>query len=210
MHVSAPREAVDLTFVVVDDVGELVAGDEADGVEDGPPPGARGDVGDPVDVADGGGGVVVLGGAGREHDLGDPPALVDQGREDDLRGGDGVEKHERALPAVERDGQDEPPVAGPDASAPRQYRREVEAPPRREGRRRGAHPGVGQHEERRRRRRQRRPPRRARPARAGVALEVQPVADAAQQVRRQVRPAPERRHGAAPASAASAMGGAGG
>ena len=90
MHVPAHGEAVDLTFVSVDDVGELVpdlAG-KADGIHDGPPLGTGGDVRDPVDVADHGGGEVILGGARGEDDLGNPVAaglvlvLVDQRRED--------------------------------------------------------------------------------------------------------------------------------
>nr|CAB3484829.1 unnamed protein product [Digitaria exilis] len=44
VDVAALGEAVDLTFVCVDDVGELVAAGEADGVEDGPPPGPGGDM----------------------------------------------------------------------------------------------------------------------------------------------------------------------
>nr|CAB3487357.1 unnamed protein product [Digitaria exilis] len=108
VDVAALGEAVDLTFVCVDDVGELVPAGEADGVEDGPPPCPGGDIGDPVDVADGGGGEVVFGGCRGEDDLGDPAALVDQGREDDLYGGDGVEEDEDGLAREERDGEREP------------------------------------------------------------------------------------------------------
>ena len=52
-----------------------------------------------------------------------------------------------------------------------------------------------EHEERRGRRRERVLPGGADPTRAGVVLDVEAVADAANEVRRQVRPAPERRHG---------------
>ena len=196
MDVPALGEAVDLTFVGVDDVGELVPAGEADGFHDGPPPGTGGDVRDPVDVADCRGGEVVLGGARGEDDLGNPAALVDQRREDDLHGGDGVEEHEDVLAAEEDDGEREPAVAGADAAASRDDGGELEGPPRGEGGGVGAPAGVvGDHEERGRRRRERAAPRRAGAPRAGIPLEVEAVSDAAEEIRRQVSPAPERRHG---------------
>lgn len=196
MDVPVASEAVDPTFFVVDDVGELISGGEADGVEDGPPPGPGGDVCEPVDVADGGGGEVVPGGVGREDELGDPPALVDQRREEDLGGGDGVEEAEHALAAVEADGEGEPAVAGADAAPAREDGLELEGAVRRERGGGGAAPGVVEDdEERRGGRRERASPRRAGAPGAGVALEVEAVADAAEEVRRQIRPAPERRHG---------------
>ena len=196
MDVPIAGEAEDPTFFMVDDVGELISAGEADGIEDGPPPGPCGDVGEPVDVADGGGGEIVRGGVGREDELGDPPALVDQRRKDDLGGGDGVEEAEHALAAVEADGEGEPPVAGANAPSPREDGLELEGAVRGERGRGRAAPGVVEDdEERRGRGRERAPPRRAGAPRAGVALEVEAVPDAAEEVRRQIRPAPEGRHG---------------
>jgi len=157
MHVPALGEAVDLTFVSVDEVGELVpdlAG-EADGVHDGPPLGTGGDVRDPVDVADCRRGEVVVGGAWGEDDLGNRVAaalvlvLVDQRREDDLHGGDGVEEHEDGLVHGGDDGECEPAVAGSDAAASRDDGGELEGPPRGEGGGVGAPAvAVGDNEER--------------------------------------------------------------
>jgi len=181
---------------MIDDVGELISAGEADGIEDGPPPGSGGDVGQPVDVADGGSGEVVPGRVGRKDELGDPPALVDQRWQEDLGGGDGVEEAEHALAAVEADGEGEPSVAGADASPPREDGLELEGAVRRERGGRGAAPRVVEDdEERRGRRRERASPRRAGAPGAGVALEIEAVPDAAEQVWRQIRPAPERRHG---------------
>ena len=208
MDISIAGEAVDPTFFMVDDIGELISAGEANGIEDGPPPGPRGDVGEPVDVADGGGGEVVPGGVGREDELGDPAALVDQRRQKDLRGGDGVEEAEHALAAVEADGEGEPAVAGADASAPREDVLELEGAVGGERRGGGAAPGVVEDdEERRGGRRERASPGRAGAPRAGVALEVEAVADAAEEVRRQIRPAPERRHGGGGGRAVSGNGG---
>jgi hypothetical protein len=78
MHVPAPCEAVDLTFVGVDDVGELVPARDADEIHDGPSPSTNSDVGDPVDVVDGHHSEILLGGVRGEDELGHPPALIDQ------------------------------------------------------------------------------------------------------------------------------------
>ena len=196
MHVPALGEAVDLTFVGVDDVGELVPAGEADGFHDGPPPGTGGDVRDHVDVADRGGGEVILGGARGEDDLGNPAALVDERREDDLHGGDGVEEHEDGLAAEEDDGEREPAVAGADAAAPRDDGGELEGPPRGEGGGVGALAvAVGNNEERGGRRHELAAPRRAGAPRACIPFEVEPVSDAAEEIWRQVSPAPECLHG---------------
>jgi hypothetical protein len=117
MHVPALGEAIDLTFVGVYDVGELVPAGEADGVHDGPPPGTGGDVCDPVDIADCRGGEIILGGARGEDDLGNPAALIDQRREEDLHSGDGVEEHEDGLAVEEDDRERDSAVAGANAAA---------------------------------------------------------------------------------------------
>jgi hypothetical protein len=104
MHIP-PCEAVDLTFVGVDNASELVPTSEAKGVHDGALLGAGSDIGDPVDVTDGRGGEVLLGRVGGEDDLGDPRALIDQRQEDELDGEDGVDEDEHGLAHKERDGE---------------------------------------------------------------------------------------------------------
>ena len=49
VDISKPSEAVHHTISVVEEVGDLLSIGEADGVEDGPPPGPCGDVGKPID-----------------------------------------------------------------------------------------------------------------------------------------------------------------
>lgn len=54
---------------MVDKVGEVVLVSETNGAQHGPPPSPGGDVGDPVTGADGGGGEIILAGAGCETTL---------------------------------------------------------------------------------------------------------------------------------------------
>lgn len=181
---------------MVDDIGELVPSDQADGIEDGPPPGPGRDVGEPVYVTDGRGDEVVLGGVGSEDELRDPPTLVDQRRQEDLGAADGAKEAEHVVPAVEADGEGEPAVARADAAPPREDGLELEGALRRERGGGGAVPVViKDDEERRGRRRERAAPRRAGATRAGIALEVEDVADPAEEIRWQIRPAPKLRHG---------------
>ena len=91
MDISKPSEAVDHTISVVEEVGDLVSIVEADGVEDGPPPGPSGDAGKPIDVTYHDGQEVVCGGVGCKDHLGDEAHVVDKRGQEDLSGHDGVE-----------------------------------------------------------------------------------------------------------------------
>lgn len=201
MDVSIACEAVDSVFLImVDDVSELVSTGEADGVEDCPPLGPGGDIGEPVEVADGDGREVVAGGAAREDELGlgHPPAAVYQWRQEDLGGGDRVEEAEQAPATVDAEGEGEPSIAGAYAVCPEGDGLELEGAARGGTEARGGRAApvvVGDDEEQRERLRERASPRRAGPPRAGVALEVEDVADAADELRRQLLPEPEGRHG---------------
>ena len=178
---------------MVGNIGKPISSLEGDWIEDGPPLGPGCDIGEPVAVADGGGGEVVSGGVGRKDDLGDPPAPVGQRRQSNLGGGDGVEEVEHALLAA---GEGEPSAAGANAPSPQADGLELEGAARRQRGGRGPAPGgVEDDEEGRGKRQECTSPRRAGPPRAGVELEVEPVADAAEELRRQILPAPERRHG---------------
>ena len=108
MDISKPSGAVDHTISVVEEVGDLVSIIEADGVEDGPPPGPSGYAGKPIDVTYHGGQEVVTGGAGFKDHLGDEAAVVDQRGQEDLSGHDGVEEAKQTMTTVDADGEGKP------------------------------------------------------------------------------------------------------
>lgn len=120
VDISTRGEAVYRTFAMEEDVGEVICFVKAEGIEDGPLLVPCDDVTQPIDPTDGGGGEVVLGGAGCEDDLVDEPALAPEQRQGDIDGGHGVEEAEHAVagprpgPAIGEVG--DPPVVGAEAA----------------------------------------------------------------------------------------------